>query len=1081
MFSSSNATQGATGNSSNAVLDKVLFSFSDDDDYFLSITADLAEGQRAFSFGCDTMLGTGTTSSYADNAALEAQTNPDHTLKLVAMIGAASQELADPSDPAFVISPITPSPLFWLGYWSSRQPFAFNESYDGDSYIPGPVKATGSDVRTAVTKVHRTDSGMTMSWLNLPSGGQVTFVFSVGDVESTGAVSAGVNYDDERIEGLEPNEEYEITILDARTGNPVTPEEVYTILARPVPGSANGGYISLEGTDTDGGHYDLTGKMISIAKKNSVDTPYEEVIGARPDSVGIETTDPNGDTAERPIDIRLSEAKILSRSITVVIDLRDPDADKKMAQQYRIVDEDGNPLGGTVSNWKTLTDGKVTFEGLEPDTTYLIQARIPANSGAPGSIPVSSEVKTAKDVEVTMPGTAQLRGISGEQMTAPPIVVTGGSDAKVTYSTGLAEAYGDELPAFKKGGTYTVYYRIEQTDSEAIYGSYTLTIDPMVTIEAGEATVTLGDDTATVTKVDENNVIVKLGGNLYGYTVTLDTPEGKTFGGWYTDSAFANLFSSVMNFAGSAAIVRDTTLYARWVQNLSNLNIDQSALDGATGIQLKKGGITFPQSGMVNPEGGAFNISGVPDDEYELVLQKRTGGGAHQLQTITTKVKVVNGEMIFADGEPTFPSEAISSKVTVESGAPAVIVSGLEKEAAATKENGELKHWEWDGGESNKYAVLELKFSSRENLTAISEEAAAANLRTGEEQELHKAQTAIGVASGNGAELDFFDASVIRTDYWNDTESEVYNISELSHPLEIAIPYEVTEGEAVTVYRYHVEPGTGEGEMQEFRALSRRPAGADEFEDQTFFVGDNVVYVYTSKFSVYGIKKLLARKSRRSRSVYEPLMEEAGQQVAQAEQQVAQVENDYPSVKFSDVKAGAWYHDAIRWALEQGYMNGVGNGVFKPNGITTRAQVAAVLYRMAGSPAVENSGKTYSDTPEGQWYSDAIAWADANGVVTGFTDGTFRPDNSVTREQFAAMVYRYAKTKGQGFEGAWAFPLRFTDAKNISDYAHEALCWMTMNGVMLGVGDNLEAKNNATRAQIATMFQRYAQLDQAAK
>ncbi|MBR3559910.1 MAG: S-layer homology domain-containing protein [Oscillospiraceae bacterium] len=175
---------------------------------------------------------------------------------------------------------------------------------------------------------------------------------------------------------------------------------------------------------------------------------------------------------------------------------------------------------------------------------------------------------------------------------------------------------------------------------------------------------------------------------------------------------------------------------------------------------------------------------------------------------------------------------------------------------------------------------------------------------------------------------------------------------------------------------------------------------------------------------------------------------------------------------FDDVNASAWYADSIRWALESGVMNGVSPKYFNPDGDTTRAMVVTMLWRMEGSPVV-NYAMDFADVESDTWYTEAVRWANAEGIVEG--DGSnFNPNGAVTREQLATMLYRYAQYKGQGFTGMWAFPLNYSDAESISDWAYEPMCWMTMNGVINGIDGNLVPAGNATRAQVATMLMRYS-------
>ena len=180
---------------------------------------------------------------------------------------------------------------------------------------------------------------------------------------------------------------------------------------------------------------------------------------------------------------------------------------------------------------------------------------------------------------------------------------------------------------------------------------------------------------------------------------------------------------------------------------------------------------------------------------------------------------------------------------------------------------------------------------------------------------------------------------------------------------------------------------------------------------------------------------------------------------------------------FTDVKPEDWFYEGVEYVAEKGWMQGPGGGVFQPNETTTRAMVAQVIWNMAGKPT-GNAAIPFSDVAEGAWYADAVRWAAEKGIVTGWTDENgrqvFDPEGEVTREQFAAMLYRYAKTLGKGFQGLWSFRLDFPDAGDVSDWATEAMSWMVMNGVINGMDGKLNPQGNSTRAQVATMIRRLA-------
>ena len=178
---------------------------------------------------------------------------------------------------------------------------------------------------------------------------------------------------------------------------------------------------------------------------------------------------------------------------------------------------------------------------------------------------------------------------------------------------------------------------------------------------------------------------------------------------------------------------------------------------------------------------------------------------------------------------------------------------------------------------------------------------------------------------------------------------------------------------------------------------------------------------------------------------------------------------------YADVKPGDWFYEAVEYAAEKGLMNGVGNGLFEPDRAATRAMIVTILYRLEGEPVIR-SGMPFDDVKESDWYAKAVSWAESKGIVNGFEDGTFRPNEPITREQLAAILYRYAQTKGQGFQGLWSFRLDFPDAGDVSPWATEAMSWMVMQGVVNGKDGKLVPGGSASRAEVAAMLMRFAAL-----
>jgi len=171
---------------------------------------------------------------------------------------------------------------------------------------------------------------------------------------------------------------------------------------------------------------------------------------------------------------------------------------------------------------------------------------------------------------------------------------------------------------------------------------------------------------------------------------------------------------------------------------------------------------------------------------------------------------------------------------------------------------------------------------------------------------------------------------------------------------------------------------------------------------------------------------------------------------------------------YTDVAEGAWYYDAIMAATEAGLMNGVSDTEFAPKATMTRAMLATILYRMAGEPAVEKAAE-FKDVAAGKWYSDAIAWAAAEGIVNGYGDGLFGTNEAVTREQFVTMLYRYYGEKA--VEGVKLD--KYSDAAAVSAWAVDAIEWAVAEGIIEGNPDGtINPKGTATRAEAAVMLGR---------
>lgn len=175
-----------------------------------------------------------------------------------------------------------------------------------------------------------------------------------------------------------------------------------------------------------------------------------------------------------------------------------------------------------------------------------------------------------------------------------------------------------------------------------------------------------------------------------------------------------------------------------------------------------------------------------------------------------------------------------------------------------------------------------------------------------------------------------------------------------------------------------------------------------------------------------------------------------------------------PDFPFADVAKGSWYYEGVRCAYENGLMSGTGEGTFSPDLPTGRGMLVTILYRLAGSPAAGSA--SFTDVAKGQWYADGVAWASANGVVSGYPDGSFRPNDTITREQMAAILYQYARIQGK-LDDSRADLSIFSDLDSLSAYAKEPMSWAVAQGLFSGVSaDTLAPGGSTTRAQAAVIL-----------
>lgn len=182
------------------------------------------------------------------------------------------------------------------------------------------------------------------------------------------------------------------------------------------------------------------------------------------------------------------------------------------------------------------------------------------------------------------------------------------------------------------------------------------------------------------------------------------------------------------------------------------------------------------------------------------------------------------------------------------------------------------------------------------------------------------------------------------------------------------------------------------------------------------------------------------------------------------------------ALPFTDLAVGAWYEDAVAYVYRHDLMSGFSEDTFGPNAALSRAQLCQILYNMEGRPAVTGSG-SFSDLADGAWYTDAVTWAASQGIVDGYGGGLFGPDDNITREQLASILYRCAQARGDDVSvGEDTNILSYSDAADVAEYAVSAMQWACGAGVITGISESaLAPRGEATRAQTAAMLMRFCE------
>ncbi len=467
------------------------------------------------------------------------------------------------------------------------------------------------------------------------------------------------------------------------------------------------------------------------------------------------------------------------------------------------------------------------------------------------------------------------------------------------------------------------------------------------------------------------------------------------------------------------------------------LDADEKPIPGAI-VELRQGNTVI--ASITSGADGSYSFAGVADGIYNVV-------STYDGKTMTNIVVFPKDE----SKDITMPAGNVSSKLIVVGDTPAIVVGNLDEEAATIS------------GVSGTDTVLKLEVESKGDLTETDDvELTIAQREEKTAQQAVKDAVPDYLQADN--ELKFFDMSVVKTTTTSGTQitTETSKVSQTANLLQILIPFEgIQDFYNVTIYRYHGE---------KVDVITTSPNADGEYIE----IGTDCITLYAKNFSVYAIG-YTEENTTKTRRYFASSDENAKEESEKEEENgVCPKDETCPISAFSDASPTAWYHDGVHWALENGVMQGFGGGLFKPNGATSRAQMAQILWNLEGQPEA-TAAFDFSDVVDGAWYVPSLRWANSVGVIVGYANGKIGPNDTMTREQLVTVIYRYAALKGNA-KAPEESALEYSDAYEVSSWAAEAFRWAVQADIVKGdEAKRLAPKGTATRAEIATIMMRYCE------
>lgn len=547
------------------------------------------------------------------------------------------------------------------------------------------------------------------------------------------------------------------------------------------------------------------------------------------------------------------------------------------------------------------------------------------------------------------------------------------------------------------------------------------------------------------------------------------------------------------------------TLYAQWTEDA------KYSLSGQVNEYNESGVTTGAAGATVTLMQGAKEIAQTTTDSSGCYVFTNIPAGVYNI--VTKKDDVTTTTMVTVDADhETMPDITLpkgSKNATVDNtaaGAFAATVGGLNEIANNTQV---------DDGET---VTITLAVTEKEDVT---------NSGEAEDETLKQEQSAIKQEAA-GQTLAFLDLSLLKTTTPNSGDASTVDIGGSNDSLlTIVVPFATDNRRHITVYRYHGA------------AAEALPEGSENAVNGEYFsVGDGAITICAKKFSTYAIgytnqpstggsvgltpivtetehgsvSLSLSRPSVGQTVTITPQPDEgytvAAVTVTDASGQALTVTKNHdgtwsyeqprgqvtiavifrlasdasdcpqddscPLAGYSDLQMHTWYHGCVHYCLENGLMVGTAQGVFSPDAALTRAQAVVILWRNEGSPLVEQP-LDFDDVADDAWYADAVRWAVAADVMSGYGNGRFGADDPMTREQMASMFHRFALQKGEAVSDGAAVDLnRFSDADTISSWALDVVQWACDTGLLRGFEDGrLAPTGSTTRVQYSAMIMRF--------